>query len=283
MSFFLAAATAAPASGTLDKVKDMLLDKVQTLVIALIILVIGWFIVKYVCKIIDRALRKSGVDPSVAGFVNSLAKFGLLALLAIVVVSKLGVDMTSIIALLTSAALAVGLALQGSLANFAGGVLILVLKPFKVGDFIDDGAGHEGVVTSIEIIYTRLLTPDNKVICIPNGALANSAIVNVTHEDDRRHDIAVSVTYGEDIEHIRQLLLDIAASSRFVTTKEKPMVFVSAFTDTSVTVVLRLWCKTSQYWDALFDVQEKIRKTFDAEHINVPHNKVDVTVMNEEK
>ncbi len=283
MSFFLAAAAAAPASGTLDKVKDMLLDKVQTLVIALIILVIGWFIVKYVCKIIDRALRKSGVDPSVAGFVNSLAKFGLLALLAIVVVSKLGVDMTSIIALLTSAALAVGLALQGSLANFAGGVLILVLKPFKVGDFIDDGAGHEGVVTSIEIIYTRLLTPDNKVICIPNGALANSAIVNVTHEDDRRHDIAVSVTYGEDIEHIRQLLLDIAASSRFVTTKEKPMVFVSAFTDTSVTVVLRLWCKTSQYWDALFDVQEKIRKTFDAEHINVPHNKVDVTVMNEEK
>ena len=283
MSFFLAAATAAPTSGTLDKVKDMLLDKVQTLVIALIILVIGWFIVKYVCKIIDRALRKSGVDPSVAGFVNSLAKFGLLALLAIVVVSKLGVDMTSIIALLTSAALAVGLALQGSLANFAGGVLILVLKPFKVGDFIDDGAGHEGVVTSIEIIYTRLLTPDNKVICIPNGALANSAIVNVTHEDDRRHDIAVSVTYGEDIEHIRQLLLDIAASSRFVTTKEKPMVFVSAFTDTSVTVVLRLWCKTSQYWDALFDVQEKIRKTFDAEHINVPHNKVDVTVMNEEK
>ena len=283
MSFFLAAAAAAPASGTLDKVKDMLLDKVQTLVIALIILVIGWFIVKYVCKIIDRALRKSGVDPSVAGFVNSLAKFGLLALLAIVVVSKLGVDMTSIIALLTSAALAVGLALQGSLANFAGGVLILVLKPFKVGDFIDDGAGHEGMVTSIEIIYTRLLTPDNKVICIPNGALANSAIVNVTHEDDRRHDIAVSVTYGEDIEHIRQLLLDIAASSRFVTTKEKPMVFVSAFTDTSVTVVLRLWCKTSQYWDALFDVQEKIRKTFDAEHINVPHNKVDVTVMNEEK
>jgi small conductance mechanosensitive channel len=181
----------------LSQLKDALTGKVYLLIAALIILIVGWYLINIICHIVRRSLDRSKLDDSVSGFIYSFVKIGLRILLFVIVITTLGVNMTSIVAILTSAALAIGLALQGSLANFAGGILLLVMKPFKVGDYINDGNGHEGTVTAIEVIYTRLQTIDNQMIWIPNGVLANSTIKNSTQSGDRLIDFTVGIGYDE--------------------------------------------------------------------------------------
>lgn len=264
----------------LEKVIDYIIDKAHILISALIILIVGYYICKFIRKFVRNTLERSKVDSSVAGFINSLTKYGLYILLAIIVVTQLGVDATSIIALISTASLAIGLALQGCLSNFAGGVLILIMKPFTVGDYINDGNGHEGTVTAIEIIYTRLVTADNQAICIPNGKLADSTITNVTHQTTRRADFEVGIDYGENIDKVRNVLLKVAEQSTYPNPENPPQVFVSSFDSSSVKVVLRIWCATENYWPARFEIQEAIKKAFDAEQINIPYEHMDVNIIN---
>lgn len=286
MHFFPAAATgkdlvesAEVSIDYLQKLIEFLADKAQTLIGTLIILIAGLYICKFIRKTISHSLEKTRLDASVAGFINSLTKYGLWALLAVIVINKLGVDTTSIIALLTSASLAVGLALQGCLSNLAGGVLLLVMKPFVVGDYINDGCGHEGTVTAIEIIYTRLLTADNQAVCIPNGKLSDSSITNLTHQTTRRVDFEVGVDYGENIDHVRSVLLGVAYKSSYPDSANPPLVFVSSFDSSSVNVTLRIWCATEDYWPAKFEIQEAIKKAFDDEGIIIPYEHMDVNII----
>ena len=263
----------------LSRASVWLSDKAQLLISALLILVIGWYICNALCRLLNKAMQQSRLDESAISFISSAARYGLRILLIIIVVTKLGVDTTSIIALITSASLAVGLAMQGSLSNLAGGILLLIMHPFKVGDYINDGAGHEGTVTSIEIIYTRLKTADNQVICVPNGTLANSTITNVNKEDRRRIDFEVGIDYGQDIDEVRAVLLKIANGCGYTDQSvDAPMVFVSAFDKSSVTMVLRLWCQSIHYWDARFAIQEAIKKDFDARGISFPYEHLDVSI-----
>lgn len=273
-------ASAEPTIDYFEKVIDYLINKAHILVGALIILIVGWYICKFISKIIHNSLERSKVDPSVSSFINSLTKFSLRTVLAIIVITKLGVDATSIIALITSASLAIGLALQGSLANFAGGVLLLIMKPFTVGDYINDGNGHEGTVIAVEIIYTRLVTADNQTICIPNGVLADSTITNVTRQEKRRSDFEVGIDYGENIDKVRTVLLKVAEQSGYPLPDTPPQVFVSSFDSSSIKVVLRIWCATDDYWPARFAIQESIKKAFDEEGISIPYEHMDVNIIN---
>ena len=270
--------TAQESVSYLTKFKDLLVDKAQVLVVALIIFIVGWYVVKAVCRLIARALEKSSLDESVVSFLNSVIKILLRVLLVIMVITKLGVDMTSIIALITSASLAVGLAIQGSLANFAGGIMLLITKPFKVGDYIDDGNGHEGTVTAIEMIHTRIHTVDNRAIWIPNGKLADAPITNVTQEATRGIDFALAVRYETDIDKVRAILLETAGGCSYVHQDPAPSVFVDSLADGAVNIVLRLTCGTGDYWPCKNDMQEKIKKALDQNRIELPYQHIEVNI-----
>ena len=290
MHILVSAATASDLAETaeqsidyLQKVIDYVISKAHIFVSAMIILIIGWYLTRFVCKIVRHSLDKTRLDASVTSFINSLTKFGLRTLLAIIVINKLGVDTTSLIALLTSASLAIGLAVQGSLANFAGGVLLLIMKPFVVGDYIDDGNGHEGTVISIEIIYTRLLTANNEMVCIPNGKLADSPVTNLTNQESRRIDFPVSISYDENIDRVRTVLLNVASECQTLSKTHESLVFVQDFDSSSVRVVLRVWAITDKYWETRFEIREAIKKAFDAEGIEIPYDHMDVNLINPEK
>ena len=274
------AETAEQSIDYLQKIVDYMISKAHILISALIILIVGWYLTKFICKLVRHSLDKTRLDASVTSFINSLTKFGLRALLAIIVINKLGVDTTSLIALLTSASLAIGLAVQGSLANFAGGVLLLIMKPFVVGDYIDDGNGHEGTVMSIEIIYTRLLTANNEMVCIPNGKLADSPVTNLTHQENRRLDFPVSISYDENIDRVKAVLLEAAHKSSFVLEDRDCTVFVANFDPSAVKITLRFWVKSEEYWNAKWEMQETIKKYFDENHISMPYDQLDVHVVN---
>ncbi len=263
----------------LAQLKEALTGKMYLLIVSLIILVIGWNLINFVCHIVRKSLDRSRLEDSVSGFIFSFVKIGLRILLFIVIIATLGVNMTSIVALFTSAALAIGLALQGSLANFAGGILILVMKPFVVGDYINDGNGHEGTVTAIEVIYTRLLTIDNQTIWIPNGKLADSTIRNSTQSGSRLIDFTVSIGYDEDIDRIRPLLLKAAANCEYVRHDQEPFVFVQEFASSSVLMTLRVMVNPADYLTVKYFIQEEIKKIFDAEGVTIPYEHMDVNII----
>lgn len=263
----------------LTQLKEALAGKIYLFIAALIILAIGWYLINIICHIVRRSLDRSKLDDSVSGFIYSFVKIGLRILLFVIVITTLGVNMTSIVALFTSAALAIGLALQGSLANFAGGILLLVMKPFKVGDYINDGNGHEGTVTAIEVIYTQLKTIDNQMIWIPNGVLANSTIKNSTQSGDRLIDFTVGIGYDENIDRIRELLLRAASHCKYVRHDEEPFVFVQEFASSSVLMTLRVMVNPPDYLMAKWFIQEEIKKIFDAEGVVIPYEHMDVSII----
>jgi len=264
--------------GTAGELEQTLISGGKVLLQAIIILAAGWWVVNLICKLMQRWLSKSKLDAGAASFISSMIKYALRILLFIVVISKLGVDMTSIVAVFTSAALAVGLALQGSLANIAGGLLILITKPFRVGDYIDDSAGHEGTVRSLDLIYTQLLTVDNKTVWIPNGTLANSSISNLSDQPIRKIDFNLHIEYDQDIDTVREVLLDVAAKSEFVEREPEPQVLVKEFESSSVLILLRIGCRPENYWSAKFEVQEAVKKAFDASGIKIPYDHLDVSI-----
>jgi len=254
------------------------MDFLMALVVALVILLVGKYLIKFVVKAVCKIMEKAGVERSVSGFIKSLLKIALYIVLVIVVAAVLGIPTASLIALLGSAGLAIGLALQGSLSNFAGGVLILLLRPFVVGDFIDTPMGT-GTVTNIDIFYTRLNTPDNRVVIIPNGALSNSSITNVSKEPTRRIDLVIGAGYQDDINKVKALLQGIVdeLGERSV---QQPDIFVSNYASSAVEYTYRIWVKSEDYWTIRAEVMQRVKEVFDANGVTIPFNQLDVTIVN---
>lgn len=246
------------------------------LLVCILIYLIGSQIIKFIRKLVRKSLEKAGIDKGICQFLDSLLKVGLYIVLILMVIGRFGFQATSIIAILGSAGVAVGLALQGSLSNLAGGVLILILKPFRVGDYIIEG-GQEGTVMEIQMFYTRLLTGDNREISIPNGALANARIINVSKQEERRLDLTVGISYDSDIKKAKELLEKLAVADPATLPEKNIQVMVQELGDSAVVLGCRLWVKNSDYWTAKFRLLEGIKETFDANGIGLPFPQTEVS------
>ncbi|MDW7690517.1 mechanosensitive ion channel [Flammeovirgaceae bacterium SG7u.111] len=243
---------------------------------AIVVLIIGLIIIKSLTGFVKNLMIKRNVDVSLVPFLTSLFNVLLKVMLLISVASMVGIETTSFVAVIGAAGLAIGLALQGSLANFAGGVLILIFKPYKVGQVIE-AQGFIGIVNEIQIFVTILKTFDNKTIIIPNGPLANGAITNYSTEEKRRIDMTFGIGYDDDIAKAKQILADlIAADTRILKEPAEPFIALSELADSSVNFVVRVWAKGADYWGIYFDMQEKVKLTFDKEGIGIPYPQTDV-------
>ena len=256
---------------------------VGQVLIALLILVVGLKLISWVVKKIKASMEKTGkLEAGVISFLSSLIKYALYFVLVMIILGQFGVTTSSVVAVLGSAGVAIGLALQGSLANFAGGVLILLLKPFVVGDYIvEHGSGREGTVSEISIFYTKLVTPDNRVIMIPNGTLSNSSITNNTKLEKRRLDMVVGVSYDADLALVKQVLSDIIEKEELVLKEEAKDVYVNELADSSVNMGISVWVKTSNYMGAKRKITENIKLTFDEKGISIPFPQTDVHISQE--
>lgn len=260
-------------------IADVMVEKtilyLPKIVVAIIVLVIGLWIISILGKMIEKKMGHKKVDPSLRHFLASLIRISLKIILFITVIGMFGVQMTSFIAIIGAAGLAIGLALQGSLANFAGGVLILLFKPFVVGDLLE-AQGHFGRVHKIKIFNTILKTMDNKTVIIPNGALSNGDMINYTTEPDRRVDMVFGIGYGDDIKKAQKVIEDVLKKNKKILKKPAPQVRVSELADSSVNFVVRPWCKAEDYWDVNFWVTENIKLAFDKNKISIPFPQRDV-------
>ncbi len=267
---------------SVDHVKEILNDLgnwsislIGKLIAALLIWFIGKKIIKLLDKIVKRMIDRSTLDKGVVNFIVSVLRFSMYAILVMVVVDKLGFQTTSLLTLFGSAALAIGMSLQGSLSNFAGGILILIFRPFRVGDYIIAGS-NEGTVKSIELLYTRLVTVDNKVVMLPNGALSNSNITNVGAENTRRIDIEIGIGYTSDIPRAKELLEHVIKSEQGVLKDKDVQVVVKSLDESCVTLETRAWVNTADYWNVRFDLLERYKNIFDENGIEIPFNQLDV-------
>ncbi|MEQ9265687.1 MAG: mechanosensitive ion channel [Balneolaceae bacterium] len=242
---------------------------------AIAVLVIGLWIVRIIAKLVRRGLNKSNVDVSLQGFLVSLISILLKVMVYITALGMLGVEMTSFIAILGAAGLAVGLALSGTLQNFAGGVMILFFKPFKVGDFID-AQGHTGVVKDIQIFVTTLTTGDNKTIIIPNGPLSTGSLTNYSTQATRRVDWTFGIGYGDDVDKAYEVLNKLISDDGRILSDPEPFMAVSELADSSVNIVVRVWVNSSDYWGVYFNMNEQVYKTFDKEGLSIPYPQTDV-------
>ncbi len=261
-----------------EKLYGLVMTYGPKLIGAIITLIIGLWVISILRGAIRRRFEKQDVDPSLRGFLNSLIGIGLKAMLWIAVIGMMGVQMTSFVAILGAAGLAVGMALSGTLQNFAGGVMILIFKPFKVGNYIS-AQGHSGTVNEIQIFNTILKTPDNKTIIIPNGGLATGSMINFSAEAKRRVDFTFGIAYGDDVDKAKEVLMKlIKADERIINDPAEPFIAVSELADSSVNLVVRVWAEAANYWGIYFDLHEKVYKTFDKEGLNIPFPQMDVHV-----
>lgn len=245
------------------------------LVAAIAILVIGRWAAKWVRRLVERLMTRGGTDPIIVGFVSSITYVALMAFVVLAALGQLGIQTTSFIAILGAAGLAIGLALQGSLANFAAGFLMIIFRPFKVGDFIE-GAGVAGSVDSIHIFTTTLKTPDNKVIIIPNASLSGGNITNYSAKETRRVDLTVGASYDADVRKVKQVLADIVSQDERVLPDPAPAVVVGELADNSVNFIVRVWVKSGDFWGVKCDVTETVKIRFDEEGIGIPYPQRDV-------
>lgn len=236
---------------------------------AIVIFVVGRFLIGFINKLVAKLLSRRHVDVGVQGFVKSLVSILLTVLLIVAVISQLGIETTSFAALLASAGVAVGMALSGNLQNFAGGLLILLFRPYKVGDYIEC-QGQGGTVREIQIFYTILVTPENKVVYLPNGPLSSGTVVNYSQEGTRRVDWTVSVEYGEDYERVERVLRELVAADERILTDPEPAFALLSLGDSSVNVVMRVWVATADYWNVYLDMNKKIYSTFNQAGIGFP-------------
>ena len=247
------------------------------IVMAVAVYLIGSRLIKLARKILRRWLERTEADMGVRQFLDALLKYFSYSILVVIILTLFGVTTASVVAVVGSAGLTLGLALQGSLSNFAGGVLIMLLKPFAVGDYIiEDSHGNEGTVAELSIFYTRLLTPDHKTIVIPNGSLANSSLTNVTHCEKRRIDLEVGIAYEADLRQAKDILRKLGEAETCRLPKEELQVFVSELGASEVKLGLRIWVSTEDYWDAKWRLTENVKLAFDDEGIEIPYTKIDV-------
>jgi small conductance mechanosensitive channel len=261
----------------LDKIYQLLTVYGLKVLAALAMFIIGRWVAKGVKKVVERLMTKGKVDPTLISFTANLAYIGLLAFIVIAALGQLGIQTTSFIAILGAAGLAVGLALQGSLSNFAAGFLLIIFRPFKVGDLIE-GAGVFGVVEAIQIFTTQLKTADNKTVIVPNAKLTDDNIVNWTVKGTRRVDMVFGIGYEDDIDKARSLMAEIIAQDSRILKTSRTQISVSELADSSVNFVVRPWVKVEDYWGVHFDLTEKIKKAFDANGVSIPFPQRDVHV-----
>ncbi len=256
-----------------------LLNFALQVVIALVVYVIGGKIIKLILKMLSRGMERRGTDEGVKQFLLPLVKYSLYVILIFIIMGLFGIATTSAVAVLGSAGVAVGLALQGSLSNFAGGVLILLLKPFRVGDYIvEHSGGKEGTVTEISIFYTKLLSADNKMILVPNGTLANCTVTNVSGMEKRRVDVEVGIAYEADIRTAKEVLKKVAAEDEARLKEEEPVVFVDSLGDSSVNMGVRIWVEAENYWSTKWRLTENVKYALDEAGISIPYPQLDVQI-----
>lgn len=258
---------------TLDLIKQQLIDLAfqvgPKIVLGLIIFFIGKYLIGMANKIMRRAFDRSEVDPSLATFLLSFSRVVLWVLLLISIATTMGVQMTSFIAILGAAGLAVGLALQGSLSNFAGGVLILLFKPFKVGDAVE-AQGTTGEVESIDILYTKIKNFDNKLVTLPNGILANNLIINYSQKATRRVDMKVGIAYGTDIKKVRKIILEVLAKDARIHKDPEPVVHFNNFAESSLELIIRSWTDTANLWPVYWENMEAIKEALEENEVIIP-------------
>ncbi len=259
----------------LEKITNLSVEYAPKLVLAIITLVVGLWGIKIILKALNKALKVKKVDVSLHDFLKSTVSILLKVLLFVSVASIIGIKTTSFIAIIGAAGLAVGLAFQGALSNFAGGVLILIFRPFKVGDFIE-ASGHMGTVESIQVFSTILVTLDNKKIVIPNGNLSNNSIVNYSAKENRRVDFTFGIGYGDDLKKAKEVLYKIVTSHKLVLKSPEPFIGVLELADSSVNFAVRVWVNVSDYWTVFFDINEEVKLTFDKEGISIPYPQMDI-------
>ena len=275
------ASKAVTGDAIMNWVVATLLPAAIVLVLKITAIFVIWFIggkfIKFARKIVRKMLQKGNADQGVITFLDNFLKYALYVLLVVIILSIFKVDTTSIAAAVASAGVAIGLALQGSLSNLAGGVLILLLKPFRIGDYIVAG-GVEGTVSEIQMFATKLITPDNRVIIVSNSTLSNGTIINVSAMDKRRIDITASISYNADMRTAKTVLMGLLEDCEYVMKDEVYDVFVSNLGASSVDLNVRFWVKKENYWTAKSFITENIKIKLDANNIEIPYNKLDVYV-----
>lgn len=247
---------------------------------AIVVWIIGAMVIKMIGKGVEKMMAKRDVDASLRPFLVGMTKTLLKVMLVITILGMLGIEMTSFIAILGAAGLAIGMALSGTLQNFAGGVMILIFKPFKVGDVIE-AQGHTGSVREIQIFNTILMTPDNQKIIIPNGGLANGSMKNITTEATRRVDWTIGIGYGDNADKAKEVLMAMMKEDDRIMAEPAPFVAISELADSSVNFAVRGWVNTPDYWGVYFDLNEKVYKRFESEGLNIPYPQMDVHVHNQ--
>lgn len=265
----------------LNKVANTAMNLGGRVLLALVILFVGSKLIKFILKILKKTFERTDIEVSVEQFIYSLIRVSLYVLLIFLIASNCGMDAASIIALLGSAGVAVGLALQGSLSNVAGGVLILLMRPFRVGDYIVDAAGNEGVVDEIQIIYTKLRTGDNRMVVLPNGNLANNSITNVSVNNIRRCDIVVGIAYDSDIKVAKDALMGVLQKDPDTLKDKDMLVFVNQLADSSINLGVRCWFEKDNYFTGLWRLNEEIKHALDEANITIPYPQMDVHVKND--
>ena len=261
----------------IQKLTDWCMSKLGSIVVAVIFMVVCFKLVKLLLRILRKSFERSKLDPSVAGFFISAVKIVLNVLIVLTAASIVGFQITSFITILGTAGVTLGLALQGSLSNLAGGLLILILKPFRVGDYIVENNTHcEGTVVSIDIFYTRLITFDNKSVVIPNGNISNTSLVNVTEHDMRRVDIPFSVAYDSDMEKVKRVTIETIKDVDGYLPDEQILFYIDEFAYSGINMYVKFYATIEKFFDAKWDAMWKLKKAFDENDIEIPFNQMDV-------
>ena len=261
----------------LSEIPEKALRLGARVLLAALFFLVGSQLIKLIRKIIKKSMQRAGAELGAIQFVDSFVKAALYVLLVLMLESSFGLDAASIVALLGSAGVAIGLAVQGSLSNLAGGVLLLILKPFKVGDYIQEGSsGKEGTVAEIQIFYTKLVTPDNRTIVLPNGSLANNSLINYTAQDARRMDIVVGISYKADLKKAKEVLLQVLEEDEAVMKDRDHFVFVDNLGSSSVDLGVRCWFAQSDFWPGKWRITENCKLALDRAGIEIPYNQLDV-------
>lgn len=268
-------------SNYMEKLIAMAIDAIPAIVKAILILVVGLFLIRLIIKIIKKRFEKRNVDLSLRGFLMSVIKFILYAVLILTLIQTLGFESTAILGALSGLVIAVGLALQGSLSNFAGGVLILLFRPFEVGDYIENSAGTDGTVEKIDLLYTTLNNAQGIKVFSPNGALANSVIRNFSKITNRRFEYVVGISYEDNIQTAQKVILDILNNDPRIIKEPEPDVFVSALADSSVNLTIRAWANKEDYWSARNSLQQDIKVALDNAGLHIPFPQQEMRIISD--